>query len=69
MLSIVREKTEAQDDTKKDLKLHSLGRPSRVENATFPPVRGEMSENSEVQRARSSPTTCSLGIEDRGEIW
>lgn len=38
-------------------KLYALGLPSRVENATFPPVRGEMSLNSSVQRAvlSSSP--------------
>ena len=37
-------------------KLKAPGRPSRVAKATLPPVRGEMSENSEVQRALSSPS-------------
>lgn len=37
-------------------KLKADGRPSNVEKATFPPLKGEMSEYSEVQRALvSSP--------------
>lgn len=37
-------------------KLKADGRPSRVEKATLPPLRGDISEYSEVQRARvSSP--------------
>lgn len=35
-------------------KLYADGRPSKVLNATFPPVRGEMSENSSVQIASCS---------------
>lgn len=38
-------------------KLYALGRPSKVEKATFPPVRGEISLNSSVHKAvfSSSP--------------